>query len=591
MPTISQLPSVAEVTAADAMPVSQNGVTHSVSVGSLLASMQPAIVADPGTLLGRNSLGSGGPESVVVGSGLLLNRGTLAASPFDLADVPQQTALSSTDHAMLNSNGALALLPVSLLRGLFSAGPNISIDANGIISASATAGSSASTYSITSLSQTSTISGTDLIGAISQGGADHAISLANLLDGQTIDTGTAAARASDTDAFWVGQGSSTMTVQTFAALWTWIIGKLPAYRRPVIEIAANVTLDGTLHNGAILVCSQPITLTPNFGAMGSGFFCDVVIFAGNVIFSAGVTTSSGTQTLPAGQMAELRAFTYTGGNVVFAQIGGGSAAQAPGQVTGLVAGVATPSSVALSWQAPASGGAATGYTVNYRVTSVGGAWSSQSAAGTSLTVSGLVAATGYDFQVIANNSTGSGAASSTATGSTLAAPTQAPGQVTGLVASGPTASTVNLAWSAPATGGAVASYTVQYRVTGGSGFNVAATGVAGTAYTVTGLVAATGYDFEVLAVNAIGTGTASAIATSTTSVAPPTMPGVPSGLTDGTPTPYHHAVDVDRAELGRCRRQLHRAQFAARREHLDDRHGGYRRHGLHGHRPDGFDRL
>jgi hypothetical protein len=42
MPTISQLPTLADVTAADAIPVSQNGATHSVSVGALLASTQPA---------------------------------------------------------------------------------------------------------------------------------------------------------------------------------------------------------------------------------------------------------------------------------------------------------------------------------------------------------------------------------------------------------------------------------------------------------------------------------------------------------------------------------------------------------------------
>jgi hypothetical protein len=188
-------------------------------------------------------------------------------------------------------------------------------------------------------------------------------------------------------------------------------------------------------------------------------------------------------------------------------------------------------------EAPTTGGAATGYTVNYRVTSVGGAWTAQSATGTGLTASGLAAATGYDFEVIANNATGSGPASSIATGTTLAAPTQAPGQVTGLVASGPTASTVNLAWTAPASGGAVASYTVQYRVTGGGGFNTAASGVAGTAYTVTGLAASTGYDFQVVAVNAVGNGTASAVASATTTAAPPAMPGVPTGLTAGTPTP------------------------------------------------------
>ena len=86
-------------------------------------------------MLGRVSLGAGGPEPVTVGPGLLLNDGTLTASAFDSAGLPQQTALSPTDHAMLNNNGLVTLLPVSSLRGLFSAGKNVSIDANGTVSA------------------------------------------------------------------------------------------------------------------------------------------------------------------------------------------------------------------------------------------------------------------------------------------------------------------------------------------------------------------------------------------------------------------------------------------------------------------------
>jgi len=76
------------------------------------------------------------------------------------------------------------------------------------------------------------------------------------LDGETVDEVTAAGPASDSDVFWVGQGSSTMAAQSFAGVWTWIQTKLPTYRRQVVEIAANTTLDGTVHNGAILVCSQ-----------------------------------------------------------------------------------------------------------------------------------------------------------------------------------------------------------------------------------------------------------------------------------------------------------------------------------------------
>jgi hypothetical protein len=203
---------------------------------------------------------------------------------------------------------------------------------------------------ISSLGAVSTVGADDMVG-ISQGGADHAIRVADFLDGQTIDAGTLAAAAADTDRVWVGQGSSTMTAQTFSAIWTWMRTKLPGYRRPVVEIAANTTLDGSLHNDAILVCSQPVTLTPAFVNMGSGFACSVInVSSGSVIFAAGIMTSSGSQTLATGLGAELRAVSYSGGTLVFASLAGsGAPSTPPGQVTGLIAGVATSGSVALSW--------------------------------------------------------------------------------------------------------------------------------------------------------------------------------------------------------------------------------------------------
>ena len=231
---------------------------------------------------------------------------------------------------------------------------------------------------ISGLGAVSMVSADDMVG-ISQGGADHAIRVEDFLDGRTINSGTLAAAAADTDRVWVGQGSSTMTAQTFSAIWTWMKAKLPGYRRPVVEIATNTTLDGSLHNDAILVCSQPVTLTPAFVNMGSGFACSVInVSGGAVTFAAGITTSSGSQTLDTGLAAELRAVSYSGGTVVFASLAGtGAASTPPGQVTGLTSGVATSGSVALSWQVPVTGGLPSGYLVNYRVTAVGGAWTSR----------------------------------------------------------------------------------------------------------------------------------------------------------------------------------------------------------------------
>ena len=36
-----------------------------------------------------------------------------------------------------------------------------------------------------------------------------------------------------------------MLAQTFGATWTWIQGKLPLYKFPVLELTANTTLDGS----------------------------------------------------------------------------------------------------------------------------------------------------------------------------------------------------------------------------------------------------------------------------------------------------------------------------------------------------------
>ena len=53
-----------------------------------------------------------------------------------------------------------------------------------------------------------------------------------------------------------------MLRQTFAAIWSWLMAKQPSYKLPIVEITSNTTLDGTVHNGRILICSQPVTLTP-----------------------------------------------------------------------------------------------------------------------------------------------------------------------------------------------------------------------------------------------------------------------------------------------------------------------------------------
>ncbi len=255
---------------------------------------------------------------------------------------------------------------------------------------------------------------------------DHTISYANFLDGLTIDLAQPALAAANTDTLWVAQGSSTMLRQTFSAVWSWIMSQLPSYKLPVVEITGNITLDGTVHNGRILVCSQPVTLSPAALNMGSGFYCDVLnLSAGSVTFGAGITTSSGSLSLPSGQAAAVRCVSYSGGSVVFASLAGsgssGTTPAVPGQVIGLTAGSSTTSSIALNWMAPSSGGAVSSYTSQYRVTGTT-TWSTSAVgiATTAMSATGLVAGTAYDFQVYAVNGSGAGLPSAVANASTTA---------------------------------------------------------------------------------------------------------------------------------------------------------------------------
>ena len=354
MPTISQLPPANAVTSGDLVPISQSGSTVATTVGDLLVNTQPPIIAPTGSLLGRNSLGTGGPETVAVGAGLNLARGTLAAT------------------------------------------------------------------GIAGLATTGTIAASDLVG-ISQGGADRSIAYSAFLDGMTIDLAQAASPTTDSDTLWVAQGSSTMLRQTFAAIWAWVMSKLPSYKRPVVEIVNNTTLDGTVHNGSVLICSQPVTISPAFVNMGSGFSCDIInLGSGLVTFGSGITTSTGGTSLAPGQWAMLRGGSYSGGNVVFAGISTSTIAP-PGQVVGLTASGATANGMTFTWAAPTTGGSPTSYTVQFRISGTT-TWSTASDAvsGLSFTLTGLQGGSSYDFQVFGANSGGAGTASATVTATTLA---------------------------------------------------------------------------------------------------------------------------------------------------------------------------
>lgn len=137
MPTIKQLPAATAVSGSDLVPLSQNGLTRSTTVTTLLSNTQPLLSMAQGTLLGRVSASPGGPEAVSVGTGLSQQGGTIASSGTDHVNFALSTALLSDDEVVINSQQAPKRIVATKLRSLFSAGPGVQIDAGGVISITA----------------------------------------------------------------------------------------------------------------------------------------------------------------------------------------------------------------------------------------------------------------------------------------------------------------------------------------------------------------------------------------------------------------------------------------------------------------------
>lgn len=340
MTTIAQLTPATSVGAGDLLPLSQAGLLYSVTVSQLTAGLQPVITVPTGDLLGRNSTGAGGPEPVAVGTGLALGAGTLAANGADHADFPVLSAMNLSDDIVVSANGAPGLLPVAALQGLFSAGSGIAIE-DGVISvtASSIAGptgpqgvagpagpagpagavgpAGAGVSGPTAGSSASSVGNTDYV-ALWQNGALAWMPYGQFLGGQTIDELPAAGPAGDSDQLLVAQGGNVLSAQSFGAIWAYLESKLPNVQPSVVELTANTVLDSTQHNGRFLVASAPITLTANFANMGPGFSCTLVnMAAGPVTMGTGISSGSGSTTLPPGASASLLGLSYSGGSLVW----------------------------------------------------------------------------------------------------------------------------------------------------------------------------------------------------------------------------------------------------------------------------------
>ena len=411
--------------------------------------------------------------------------------------------------------------------------------ASATVIANAASAAASHAFSIGSLTVVTNVGTADLV-PISQAGTAVAVTTANLMAAETIDQLSASGAASDTDTLLTGQGTNVMTRQTMAAIWAWLKTHLPGYQVPVQEIVRNTTIDGTYNGNILVVTAAGVVLTPNYTLMGAGFACEIVTSgSGTVTWGSGVTATNGNAGLGVGTYAKLVAFTSSAGNVVLASVGSPAAggAAAPGAISGLTLGATTSTTLAFTWTAPSSGGTATYYAPQYRVTGTSPWTAAPNTSVTSVTLTGLSSSTQYDVQVAAGNSGGLSGYSTTVTGTTAAPSIAAPGSPSGLTVGTPTATAVPLTWTAPTTGGTVATYSVQYRVTSVGGSWTSVTGIATASTTVTGLTASTQYDFQVAAVNAGGTSAYTATTTGTTAAAPSTTAAwgtYPSSLVHGS---------------------------------------------------------
>ncbi len=206
----------------------------------------------------------------------------------------------------------------------------------------------------------------------------------------------------------------------------------------------------------------------------------------------------------------------------YAALGGSLTAIAPctmatcGIPIGLYASSITSTSAVLNWTAVSG---AVSYSIQYRQVGTT-TWSTTISSSTSVTVSGLTAATDYEFQVSTTCASGSSAFSASGDFTTLSLPCTVP---TGLDTISVSTTSASITWLTVS--GAV-SYTIQYRQIGTSTWSTASSPV--NSYTISGLTPGISYECQVEVVCATGTsGFSGSLDFTTTTITCP----IPAGLT------------------------------------------------------------
>jgi hypothetical protein len=312
------------------------------------------------------------------------------------------------------------------------------------------------------------------------------------------------------------------------------VGNRPLLRvRPSIIVRRYTYPNPPLGLGVVSETATAAVLTwspATTGGLASGYIVQVSPHGSGIWTTAGTIGPSPTGFTVTGLSSntaydfQVSGSNATGVGSASAPATATTALNPPNAATGLAASAGSPaySAVALSWTASATDGthdAAATYAPQYQLAS-GGGWTTFGSpiSGTSVSVTGLAHATAYNFQVIATNSAGSATPSSASETTTTAAPNVPAGLAAGTLLA-LTTSSIAITWSAAVIDGthdAATSYTVQYRVTSVGGSWTQVIGITGTTTTISGLSAATEYDFQVESVNAGGASGFSATASGTT---------------------------------------------------------------------------
>ncbi len=204
--------------------------------------------------------------------------------------------------------------------------------------------------------------------------------------------------------------------------------------------------------------------------------------------------------------------------------------------TNLTAFAVSTSQINLYWNTPSDLGSlvVTGYEIQ-RSTN-GGSWSiivpNTGSTSTAYSDTGLSPSTSYTYRVYAITILVTSPPSNTATATTLT-PVTVPQPPTGLGATADSSSQITLNWNAPSNNGGspITGYKIERSTNGGSTWsNIMSNTGSTTTFSDTGLTSSTTYTYRVSAINSVGTGSPSNIASATTSVAV-TAPSPPTGLT------------------------------------------------------------